>query len=153
MKNHRLVALSPADTVDGRDLVVDNVGSDKTRRFFVLTVLEVDLGIDVQGGGSTAWRPHTSLIGNSIAEGEAICVLSLPVTLKGCLFIHETSEPVLRLLFGSDSFLDLTIAFVVGLVQGVLVSAGVVKLDVDVAVLASLGKGDTGTDGCDIAVE
>lgn len=153
MKNHRLMALSPADTIDGLDLMVDNVGGDETRCFFVAIVIEVELSIDVQSGGSTAWRPYTSLIGNSITEGEAVRVLSLPVTLKGCLFIHETSEPILGLLSGIDSFLDLTITFVVGLVQGVLVSVGVVKLDVDVAVLASLGKGDTGADGCDIAVE
>jgi len=124
MENHRLGALSPADTIDGLDLVVDNVGGDETRCLFlvVVVVIEGELSIDVQGGGSTAWRPHTSLMSKSIAEGEGVCELSLPGGPQGCLLGGETSEPVLGLLLGSDSFLDIGIACVVGLVQGVLVS-------------------------------
>jgi len=152
MKNHRL-ALSPADTVDGLDLVIDNIGGDQTIRFLLLIVVEGHLSIDIQSGGSTAWRPHTGLMSESIAKGEGVFVLSLPGRLQGCLLTGETGEPVLGLLFGSDSFLEIGVARVVGLVQGVLVSVGVVELDVDVAVLALLDEGYTGTDGCDIAVE
>ena len=36
-----------------------------------------DQGIDVQGGGSTAWRPHIGLVGKSIGEGVALSVWSI----------------------------------------------------------------------------
>ena len=65
----------------------------------------------------------------------------------------ETSEPILGLLLGSDSLLEISKTCVVGLVQGVLEAGWVVNLEVYVAVLGFFGEGDTGADRCLILTE
>ena len=51
-----------------------------------------ELGIDVQDGGSAAWRIGEAL--KSIGEVVLAIVWSIPGRLEGWLIIDETSEPI-----------------------------------------------------------
>lgn len=64
-----------------------------------------------------------------------------------------TREVVSRLESSSDTLLDSGVSAVVGGEDGVLEATGVEELDVELAVLAVLGNGDTRADGGNVGIE
>ena len=62
-------------------------------------------------------------------------------------------EIVDRLLRAADAFVQVRISAVVGREDRVLEAAGVLEVEVELAVLAALGDGNTGADGSDVIVE
>jgi len=75
--------------VDGLD--IDGLGVDQTLCFRVGAGQD-ELGIDVQGGGSAAWRIDEAR--KSIGEGVLVIEWSMPGRLEGWLIVDETSEPI-----------------------------------------------------------
>lgn len=71
----------------------------------------------------------------------------------GSYLSRLAGEVVGRLERAADTLLQRGVATVVGTEDGVLEAAGVLDVDVQLAVLAGLGDGDTGADGGDIGVE
>ena len=64
-----------------------------------------------------------------------------------------TREVVGRLQGTSDARLDRRVAAVVGRQDGVLEASRVLNVDIELAVLALLGNGNTGADGRNVGVE
>jgi hypothetical protein len=64
-----------------------------------------------------------------------------------------TGEVVSRLEGTGNTLLDGRVTAVVGRQDGVLEASGVLKVDVELAVLALLGDGDAGADRRDVGVE
>ena len=89
------MALLPSDTigmlewVDG--LGLNGLGVDQTLCFRVGAGQD-ELGIDVQGGGSAAWRIDEAR--KSIGESVLVIEISLPDRSEGWLITDETSEPI-----------------------------------------------------------
>lgn len=76
-------------------------------------------------------------------EGRGVC-------LGGKLTAREV---VGGLLTASHSLVDIDIATVHGAENAVLETAGILKLDVQLAVLAVLGDSNSRADGCDESIE
>jgi len=82
-------AIGMLEWVDGLD--IKGLGVDQTLCFWVGAGQD-ELGIDVQGGGSAAWRIDDAR--KSIGEGVVVIVRSLPDRRKGWPIADETSEPI-----------------------------------------------------------
>jgi len=72
-------------------LGLNGLGVDQTLCFRVGAGQD-ELGIDVQGGGSAAWRIDNAL--KSIGEGVLFIDWFIPDRLEGWLTVDETSEPI-----------------------------------------------------------
>jgi len=74
-------------------VAINRLGVDQTCYLMVRSrVGQGELGIEVQGGGSAAWRIDEAL--KSIGEGVLLIKWSIPGRLEGWLIADETSEPI-----------------------------------------------------------
>ena len=144
-------ALEPGDVDDLGELGVDGIGGEET-----LGTAdgggERDGGVDVKHSVRSAGRPDDGLgVGGIVVEvvaGEG----SLPCG-AGAGLSSLSGEVVDGLLGAGDALIESGVSTVVGGEDGVLEAAGVLEVQVKLAILAALGDGDTGTDGGDVLVE
>ena len=139
-------AQRPLETQCCRHLVVNDVGGNLPGSLMVLTVVEVELSVDVQGRGGAARGKDRSLVGECVSEGVGIGEGPNPCGPERGLLVDEPGKPIVRLLSCPDHVFQLRKAGVIGIVHSHLETLGVVEIDVDVAVLTILGDWDARPD-------
>lgn len=152
MINCLLLAGLPVDTDNEGNLSVDGIGGEETGAGGVLSVLKTDLGVDVEGLDLSTWGPDGGGEWDLVVDEVILGNWSAEVGLGGSLDLLA-GEVVGGLLGGSDSLVESDESTSINTEDGVLEAGWVVKVDIDLAVLAVLDDGDTWADGGDVLIE
>jgi hypothetical protein len=152
------------------ELEIGRVGGEQARRR-ADGALEAHLRVDVEHAARAAGRPddggRVRLVVLEVVAGDGAGELVLSgglgvVSTFGGLvagreiptYLRSLTREVVGGLKGSgDTLLDVGVAAVIGGQDRVLEAAGVEEVDVELAVLALLGDGNTGADGGNVRVE
>lgn len=144
---------SPFASDDVGNLVVDDVSGDQTRTLLVGLVLGSDLGVDVQGAwDSLARTPDEGRPFELIGEFVVLINNTLPEAVRGDS-LSLASKPVIRLLDGRDTLIEVDVTAVLGAEKGIGPTRWVDQFDGQLTVLPVLGDGDTRTNTRDVLVE
>ena len=145
MRAHYLyLTLPPRDTVRDLHFVVKDIpGGGGSVSLGFRGVVQGELSVDVQGRGGAAGRPDQSIMNESVTESKVGRVYAGKFGFQGGPW-GLPGKPVGRFLSGGDALFQLSMASVVGLVDGVLVALGVVELDVRLQFLRFSVKGTPG---------
>ena len=135
--------------IDLRDLEVRRIGGKQTLRRST-SRSKTNLRIDVERNARPAWRPNNRL-GDEVIREEIVPIRWAGECSRSSSLCLLAREVVCSDLLTGDARVKRLVAAVVGREERILEALRVVDVEIDLAVLAVVGRERAGPDGCNYA--
>jgi len=140
----RHLTLAPLEVVDLGDLEVGGVGGEQTRGRWD-GGSKAELRVDVKGEIGTALGPDFGLDEELIGDEVVAARGAFPGGLQGGLG-SLSREVVGRKLLAGDSLIESLESTIIGREERELPAVGIVNIEVDLTILAAIGRNSSWTD-------